>query len=95
MFKSLFAARRISQSLHFNATPRTNTPLTNRQAWRRVALIALLVLPVALIFVSRTARMDSSIGNVAVGTAPRAVAVNPVTNKIYVANQSSNDVTGH
>ena len=30
---------------------------------------------------------------VAAGDFPDAVAVNPVTNKIYVANQSSNDVT--
>ena len=30
---------------------------------------------------------------VAVGTDPLAVAVNPVTNKIYVANDGSNNVT--
>ena len=28
-----------------------------------------------------------------VGNQPHSVAVNPVTNKIYVANSSSNDVT--
>ncbi len=31
--------------------------------------------------------------NVATGSGPIAVAVNPVTNKIYVANADSNDVT--
>jgi YVTN family beta-propeller protein len=31
--------------------------------------------------------------SVATGTDPNAVAVNPVTNKIYVANQGSNNVT--
>ena len=30
---------------------------------------------------------------VSVGTIPQAVAVNPVTNKIYVANGGSNSVT--
>src|SRR2546423_14504712 len=38
-------------------------------------------------------KADTSIGNVAAGTQPNAVAVNPVTNKIYVANYLSNNVT--
>ncbi|MDQ6420513.1 X2-like carbohydrate binding domain-containing protein [Paenibacillus sp. LHD-117] len=36
---------------------------------------------------------DSSLNAVATGTSPWAVAVNPVTNKIYVANMNSNNVT--
>ncbi|MCA1624114.1 MAG: hypothetical protein LC768_08095 [Acidobacteria bacterium] len=36
----------------------------------------------------QSVRADSSIGNVAAGPAPVAVAVNPVTNKIYVVNQT-------
>ncbi|MCY7347919.1 MAG: hypothetical protein LH614_17105, partial [Pyrinomonadaceae bacterium] len=35
----------------------------------------------------------NSTNSVSAGTNPRAVAVNPVTNKIYVANRSSNNVT--
>ena len=35
----------------------------------------------------------NAITTLAAGTTPRAVAVNPVTNKIYVANNGSNDVT--
>ena len=35
----------------------------------------------------------NSTARVAPGLSPVAVAVNPVTNKIYVANSNSNDVT--
>src|SRR4051812_29331256 len=42
---------------------------------------------------SRSARSDSSIGDVPAGMRPRAIAVNPVTNLIYVANEFSNSVT--
>src|SRR5438874_2467345 len=41
----------------------------------------------------QSVKADTSIGNVAAGTQPNAVAVNPVTNKIYVANYLSNNVT--
>ena len=41
----------------------------------------------------RVVKADTSIGRVAVGTTPRAVAVNPVTNKIYVANEGSSNVS--
>ncbi len=33
------------------------------------------------------------VGTVTVGTTPVGVAINPATNKIYVANQGSNNVT--
>ena len=36
---------------------------------------------------------NNSTATVTAGTSPQAVAVNPVTNKIYVANLSSNNVT--
>jgi YVTN family beta-propeller protein len=39
------------------------------------------------------ARAQSIVATVAAGTDPRAVAVNPATNRIYVANEFSNDVT--
>lgn len=42
-----------------------------------------------LLFQALGARADSAAATVAAGTNPIAVAVNPVTNKIYVANSSS------
>jgi YVTN family beta-propeller protein len=39
------------------------------------------------------APVNTSQGNISVGTRPIAVAVNPVTNKIYIANQGSATVT--
>lgn len=39
------------------------------------------------------AKTDESVVTVPVGTNPQAVAVNPLTNKIYVANQQSGNVT--
>jgi YVTN family beta-propeller protein len=40
-----------------------------------------------------TARAQTVTAGIAAGSAPLSVAVNPVTNKIYVANQNSNNVT--
>ena len=40
-----------------------------------------------------SARADTETTTVPTGTAPGAVAVNPVTNKIYVGNRSSGNVT--
>src|SRR5439155_920452 len=40
-----------------------------------------------------SARADTVIATVAAGTTPFAVAINPVTNKIYVVNAGSNNVT--
>ena len=36
---------------------------------------------------------DNAVATITVGTHPQAVAVNPVTDKIYVANRDSNTVT--
>ncbi len=41
----------------------------------------------------QTILADTVIGNIPVGTGPSAVEVNPVTNKIYVVNEFSNNVT--
>src|ERR1019366_1093952 len=47
----------------------------------------------ALIFGIAPLHAQTATATVAVGTVPNAVAVNPVTNKIYVANNSSGNVT--
>src|SRR3954471_19670343 len=39
------------------------------------------------------ARAQAVLATIPAGTEPRAVAVNPVTNRIYVVNEFSNDVT--
>src|ERR1700693_48085 len=54
-------------------------------------IIPLLVLAVVLIVVPATAQ--TLIGTVGVGMGPYAVAHNSATNKIYVANVESNNVT--
>jgi YVTN family beta-propeller protein len=46
-----------------------------------------------LAFVGSTAPAQTVIATVPVGTTPDAIAVNPVTNQIYVANMASNTVT--
>lgn len=38
-------------------------------------------------------RADQTLGTVAVGSTPNSVAVNPVTNRTYIANQNSSSVT--
>jgi len=65
--------------------------------WHRLFVAVPLVL-LLLIFTlfqggGRFVQADSSLGNVAAGSTPFAIAVNPVTNKIYTANQGSNTVT--
>ena len=57
--------------------------------------LALSLLVAAALFQSGglVVKADTSIGNVPVGTGPSAVAVNPITNKIYVANSGSATVT--
>jgi len=42
---------------------------------------------------ARIASADAVIATVPVGNTPIAVAVNPVTNKVYVANADSSSVT--
>src|SRR5688572_21705252 len=52
----------------------------------RSALCGLLLAPVAA--------AGQTVGStIAVGTTPSAIAVNPVTNKVYVANDGSNNVS--
>lgn len=51
-------------------------------------LFSLLLLAAAF-----QAAAQSVVATVAAGTEPRAVAVNPATNKVWVANEFSNDVT--
>ena len=64
-----------------------------RTLWVRVCLVA-LVSCLAMGWLSeQTARMDSFLLNIPVGINPNRVAVNTVTNKIYVANFVSNNVT--
>ncbi len=54
---------------------------------------AMLALFVLFALHAPTARADTVTTTVSAGTNPYAVAVNPVTNKIYVANAVSNNVT--
>lgn len=57
-------------------------------------LAVLLVAPMVVLWMGeRVARVDSVSATISVGPFPGAVAVNPVTNKIYVANIGSADVT--
>ena len=57
------------------------------------AAISLLVVGALFRTEGILVRADSVIGNVTVGTGPSAVAVNPITNKIYVANAGSSTVS--
>jgi streptogramin lyase len=59
----------------------------------RQALIAVAVLCVGLLAFSPIAEAQWVTASPAVGTDPYAVAVNPVTNTVYVANYSGNTVT--
>jgi YVTN family beta-propeller protein len=58
------------------------------QAW--VAVVALCV---GLIAFTPIAGAQTVVGNLAAGSNPYAVAVNPVTNTVYVANYGSGTVT--
>jgi YVTN family beta-propeller protein len=59
----------------------------NPHSWRLVPALFLWLIVV------HTARGQSVVGTVGVGQTPVAIAVNTVTNKIYVVNQTDNDVT--
>lgn len=59
----------------------------------RLCCLAVWCLLAVLLLAGASARADTRIGEVAVGANPQAVAVNTVTNKIYVANSGSNTVT--
>ena len=57
----------------------------------RAAIVACVV--AASLFSAVSARAQNLITTVGVGTGPNAVVVNPVTNRIYVANSGSNTVS--
>jgi hypothetical protein len=63
----------------------------NLRNYSRLCIVLMLSL-IALISV-REARMDGFQSNIPVGSAPTAIAVNPATNKTYVATANSNNVT--
>ena len=46
-----------------------------------------------LIISTPSVQAQTATATITAGTAPYTVAVNPITNKIYVANQTSDDVT--
>src|ERR1700709_2490273 len=56
-------------------------------------LVAVAVLCVGLIAFPPIAEAQSVTSSLVMGSTPYAVAVNPVTNKVYVANQNSGTVT--
>lgn len=61
--------------------------------WLRLAWVSGLALGPLLLPVPPPAAAYTVNDTVGVGTNPYAVAVNPVTNKIYIVNSGSNDVT--
>jgi len=70
-----------------------NQPVTKKKIrWLSLCLAAVIMLA-ALPLHPMPARGDTATGNITVGVTPFAIAVNPVTNKIYVANSGSNTVT--
>ena len=50
---------------------------------------------VLLWLAAAAAQAQTVTATIAVGTGPQVLALNPVTNKIYVANAASNNVTVH
>ncbi|MBI5032265.1 MAG: YncE family protein [Chloroflexi bacterium] len=64
-----------------------------RLSRRMLRAVALFILFVLLILRAPTARADTATTTIGVGSTPYAVAVNSVTNKIYVANILSANVT--
>ena len=59
----------------------------------RAGLVGLLACAAMAWLSDREARMERFQSNIPAGGDPRAIAVNPVTNKIYVANFGSANVT--
>ena len=67
------------------------TPGRKRVSTTRRALLFLLVYSVAL--AGSRANSQTLLTTVATGSHPAALAINPTTNKLYVANENSNNVT--
>ena len=64
-----------------------------RKPWRMACPAALPLLAFAVTIASLSAAAQVLAGTLGTGSLPVAVAINPVTNKIYVVNQNSNNVT--
>lgn len=73
--------------LSVSAFTRARRRAGGRPPWLRALLVATFCLCAA------GAGAQTKVATIGAGTEPLAVAVNPVTNKIYVANNSSNSVT--
>ncbi|MGB9299684.1 MAG: hypothetical protein WCD51_03725, partial [Anaerolineae bacterium] len=58
-----------------------------RLVWASGLVFGLLFLPAPIV---PPAAADTAIATVPAGSSPYAVAVNPVTNKVYVVNSASN-----
>ena len=85
MERARFSKGRIQQGMGVGSAL---TPRSNNAAWLS------LILAVALLLISaRSIHAQTATATITAGTAPYSVAVNPITNKIYVANQSSASVT--
>ncbi|MBP7686434.1 MAG: hypothetical protein KA765_00925 [Thermoflexales bacterium] len=56
-------------------------------------LLAVLLAVSSLMGIAIPARADTVLPPIPTGTNPIAIAVNPVTNKVYVVNQGSSTVT--
>src|SRR5215471_7655976 len=59
----------------------------------RVIPVCLAVLLLAAWLTEKPAFNDTSMGTIPVGTQPFSIALNPITNRIYVANEHSSNVT--
>jgi YVTN family beta-propeller protein len=55
--------------------------------------LGMLTVCLAVAAIIGTVSADWVTTTIATGTSPYAVAVNPVTNRVYIANQSSSNVT--
>ncbi len=85
-----------SQQIARDPIARSNSqPLDRRSSVARTASVLIVVTLLALIALSLPATAQAQIPaqTVFAGQFPNAVAVNPVTNKIYIANSGSNNVT--
>ena len=59
----------------------------------RSSLKRALIILAALVLTIPVATADTKLKDVPVGTAPDAVAINPITHKIYIVNEGSNTVS--
>src|SRR5580704_8735427 len=64
-------------------------PVAPFRRWERGLMEAFICLSLAMV----TSAVAGAQGTIPVGSSPRAVAVNPATNKVYVANYDSGTLT--